>query len=237
MTKWHEEAKQLKREGASLSAIAAKFKCTRVYACRITRDVPSAHNTAKRQYTGEAAGYAMGKLHRVTVAFTAEQIATINQIAVHENASFSATVSKLIDLKLETKPVGFVDRLSAPTRVSAIETAELEMPVFAAAPHLETASPDTILSLLDENAAANAEIERLKDALGDPEGVIAHADAITARSDAAEADLAALKLETKPAAFEVLDHVNGTYVTTNEQAALATEFPYNGLYRRVGVKV
>ena len=45
------------------------------------------------------------------------------------------------------------------------------------------------------------------------------------------------QLETKPAAFEVLDHVNGTYVTTNEQAALATEFPYNGLYRRVGVMV
>lgn len=48
------------------------------------------------------------------------------------------------------------------------------------------------------------------------------------------ASLAAIKLETKPAAFEVLDHVNGTYVTTNEQSALATEFPYNGLYRRVG---
>ena len=42
------------------------------------------------------------------------------------------------------------------------------------------------------------------------------------------------QLETKPVAFEVLDHVNGAYVTTNEQAALATEFPYNGLYRRAG---
>lgn len=50
-----------------------------------------------------------------------------------------------------------------------------------------------------------------------------------------EAALAAApQLETTPAAFEVLDHVNGTYVTRDEQAALNTEFPYNGLYRRVG---
>lgn len=41
-------------------------------------------------------------------------------------------------------------------------------------------------------------------------------------------------LETRPAAFEVLDHVHGTYVTRSEEAARKTEFPYNGLYRRQG---
>lgn len=42
------------------------------------------------------------------------------------------------------------------------------------------------------------------------------------------------QLETRPAAFEVLDHVHGTFVTRSEEAARKTEFPYNGLYRRQG---
>lgn len=40
------------------------------------------------------------------------------------------------------------------------------------------------------------------------------------------------KLEKRPAAFEVLDTENGTYLTRSEEAALATGFEYNGLYRR-----
>lgn len=40
------------------------------------------------------------------------------------------------------------------------------------------------------------------------------------------------ELEKRPSAFEVLDTENGTYLTRSEQAAIATGYEYNGLYRR-----
>jgi hypothetical protein len=48
-------------------------------------------------------------------------------------------------------------------------------------------SKASLRALLDHITAQAEEIERLRNALGDPEGVIAHADAITSRAEAAEA--------------------------------------------------
>lgn len=42
----------------------------------------------------------------------------------------------------------------------------------------------------------------------------------------------AVKLEKRPAAFEVLDAENGTYLVRSERAAVNSECEYNGLYRR-----
>lgn len=47
---------------------------------------------------------------------------------------------------------------------------------------------ERIKAVASELEAAQAEIERLKNQLGDPEGVIAHADAITAIAEKAEED-------------------------------------------------
>lgn len=44
-------------------------------------------------------------------------------------------------------------------------------------------------------------------------------------------------LEKLPAAFEVLDTDNGTYLTRSEQAAISSEYSYNGLYRRDGFTI
>lgn len=44
----------------------------------------------------------------------------------------------------------------------------------------------------------------------------------------------AVKPEKLPVAFEVLDTENGTYLTRSEQAAIKSEYEYNGLYRRDG---
>lgn len=44
----------------------------------------------------------------------------------------------------------------------------------------------------------------------------------------------AVKLEKLPAAFEVLDTENGTYLTRSEEAAIASDYEYNSLYRRDG---
>ena len=62
---------------------------------------------------------------------------------------------------------------------------------------LSTIATDEAATALTE---ARAEIERLRNLLGDPEGTIAHADAITARAEKAESALAE--------AVEVIDHLS-----------------------------
>lgn len=43
-------------------------------------------------------------------------------------------------------------------------------------------------------------------------------------------------LQTRPAAFEIFDPEDGTYLTRSEQAANSSGHDYCGLYRRAGVK-
>lgn len=79
---------------------------------------------------------------------------------------------------------------------------------------LHEAAPDIAAQALrwhDELTAAEAEIERLKGLLGDPDGTIAHADAITAYRDneltAARARIAALD-----GAFRCVDDQDWEYL-------------------------
>jgi hypothetical protein len=75
------------------------------------------------------------------------------------------------------------------------------------------ASAEAHLSRLDE-------VKRLYDQVRDLEAELAQAR-----------KMAKDNLEKLPAAFEVLDRENGTCITQSEEAALATGFESNGLYR------
>jgi len=104
---WREEARQMKRDGASVTDIAAKFGKSRSVVDLATRGIRSHYNhligkprASGRKSMGGASGFTMGTLKRVAISFNSEQIAAINIIAEEKDISFSKAVSDLVDAAL-----------------------------------------------------------------------------------------------------------------------------------------
>lgn len=105
---WHAEAIAMKREGVTLSVIAARFGKSRVTVSRATKGVKSLHlhRRGKPNHSARLAkgivtnGTSTGVLKRVAISFSDKQIERINTMAAEEGISFSFAVSKLVDVAL-----------------------------------------------------------------------------------------------------------------------------------------
>ena len=92
--KWHDTAREMRRNGFSVAVIADKFGVTRNRVTVVTSGIRSMQG---RGYSRPADGCKSGRLFRVAISFTEDQVKRINQIAEREGNSFSLTVSRLIE--------------------------------------------------------------------------------------------------------------------------------------------
>ena len=97
---WHEEARQMKRDGVALADIAAKFERTVSAVDLATRGIPAKHGA--RRNRGEVGGFTMGSKARVAISFSDDQVRRINEIALREGVSFSLAVARLVDVALQS---------------------------------------------------------------------------------------------------------------------------------------
>jgi hypothetical protein len=97
---WHEEARQMKRDGVPLADIAEKFGRTIPAVGLATKGIPAKHGA--RRNRGEVGGFPMGSKARVAISFSDDQVQRINEIALSEGVSFSLAVSMLVDVALQS---------------------------------------------------------------------------------------------------------------------------------------
>jgi hypothetical protein len=91
---WHEEAKQMKRDGVKIADIALKFGRHEASVRIATKGIIA---NGKRRFQGEAVGFKHGNLRRVAVSFTDEQVQHLNSLASRGDISFSLAVTRLVD--------------------------------------------------------------------------------------------------------------------------------------------
>lgn len=102
---WHEEARRMKEDGASLSEIAKKFDRSAFAVSMATKEVKSKNRLGRfRTNCGDVSGFRIGSLLRVAVNFTDAQVDEINAFSLKSGISFSLAVSKLVDIALAERP-------------------------------------------------------------------------------------------------------------------------------------
>lgn len=92
--KWHEEAREMRRNGFGIAVIAKKFGVTRGRVTVVTSGIRSMQGSG---YSRPVDGFKSGRRFRVAISFTEDQVKRINQLAEREGHSFSFTVSRLIE--------------------------------------------------------------------------------------------------------------------------------------------
>lgn len=97
---WHREARQMKASGNTIHEIAEAFGKSGNAVKAATRGV-KAVASHRPLYKATVNGVSTGKLKRVAIAFSNEQLAAINIIAQERQLSFSKIVSDLVDLAIE----------------------------------------------------------------------------------------------------------------------------------------
>lgn len=104
---WHQRAKEMKAAGVPVREIARHFGKTKEAVKSATKSCPSPNSPKLRMFTKSAEGFKRGKLNRMAVGFTDEQMANVNALAEAKGKSFSAVVAELVSEALNEQPSEF----------------------------------------------------------------------------------------------------------------------------------